>query len=92
MPGEGISIAIHKVTGWPFPKAKIRVDITLVVLAVLFCFLLLGSWKWEIVGIGTLFAMVVLQFAYSTNILHGSTACSTIVQVAEDMFTDWHDT
>jgi hypothetical protein len=34
----------------------------------------------------------VLQFAYSTNILHGSTACSTIVQVAEDMFTDWHDT
>ena len=58
MPGEGISIAIHKVTGWPFPKAKIRVDITLVVLAVLFCFLLLGSWKWEIVGIGTLFAMV----------------------------------
>ena len=34
MPGEGISIAIHKVTGWPFPKAKIRVDITLVVLAV----------------------------------------------------------
>ena len=50
MPGEGISIAIHKVTGWPFPKAKIRVDITLVVLAVLFCFLLLGSWKWEIVA------------------------------------------
>ena len=31
---------------------------SLVVLAVLFCFLLLGSWKWEIVGIGTLFAMV----------------------------------
>ena len=58
MPGEGISIAIKQVTGWPFPKAKIRVDITLVVLAVLLSFLLLGSWKWEIVGIGTLFAMV----------------------------------
>lgn len=38
MPGEGISIAIHKVTGWPFPKAKIRVDITLVVLAVFVLF------------------------------------------------------
>ena len=94
MPGEGISIAIHKVTGWPFPKAKIRVDITLVVLAVLFCFLL------SVHGNGRLWAsersspwsMLVLQFAYSTNILHGSTACSTIVQVAEDMFTDWHDT
>jgi len=58
MPGEGITIAIHKVTGWEFPKTKIRVDITLVALAVLFCFLLLGSWQWQIVGIGTLFAMV----------------------------------
>ncbi|MDO4497538.1 MAG: DUF6198 family protein [Bacteroidales bacterium] len=58
MPGEGITIAIHKVTGWPFPKAKIRVDITLVALAVLFSYLLLGTWQWQIVGIGTLFAMV----------------------------------
>ena len=58
MPGEGISIAIQQVTGWPFPKAKIRVDISLVVIAVVLSFLLLGSWKWEIVGIGTLFAMV----------------------------------
>ena len=38
MPGEGISIAIHKVTGWPFPKDKIRVDIKLVILAVLLSF------------------------------------------------------
>ena len=58
MPGEGISIAIQQVTGWPFHKAKIRVDISLVVIAVVLGFLLLGSWKWEIVGIGTLFAMV----------------------------------
>ena len=41
-----------------FPKAKIRVDTSLVALAVLLCFLLLGSWQWQIVGIGTLFAMV----------------------------------
>ena len=58
MPGEGISIAIQQVTGWSFHKAKIRVDISLVAIAVMLGFLLLGSWKWEIVGIGTLFAMV----------------------------------
>ena len=57
MPGEGITIAIHKVTGLEFPKAKIRVDTTLVALAVILCFLLLGSWQWQIVGVGTLFAM-----------------------------------
>lgn len=58
MPGEGITIAIHKVTGLEFPKAKICVDVSLVVIAVLLCFLLLGSWQWQIVGVGTLFAMV----------------------------------
>ena len=94
MPGEGISIAIHKVTGWPFPKAKIRVDITLVVLAVLFCFLLLGSWKWEIVGIGTLFAMVYVGVTVRLFNKHlaCSTAFSTIAQVAADMFMVLPDT
>ena len=58
MPGEGITIAIHKVTGLEFPKTKIRVDTSLVILAVILCFLLLGSWQWQIVGVGTLFAMV----------------------------------
>ena len=58
MPGEGITIAIHKVTDLEFPKAKIRVDISLVILAVILCILLLGSWQWQIVGVGTLFAMV----------------------------------
>lgn len=58
MPGEGLPIAIHKVTGREFPKCKIMVDTTLVLLALLLCFLLLGSWQWQIVGIGTLFAMV----------------------------------
>ncbi len=58
MPGEGITIAIHKVSGLEFHKTKIRVDSTLVVLAVLLSFILLGSWQWHIVGVGTLFAMV----------------------------------
>ena len=67
MPGEGITIAIQKDTGLEFPKAKIRVDTSLVILAVILCFLLLGSWQWQIVGVGTLFAMVyvgmVVRFA-----------------------------
>ena len=79
---------IYKVTGWPFPKAKIRVDITLVVLAVLFCFLLLGSWKWEIVGIGTLFAMVYVgvtvrlfnkHLAWFDRLLHYRPGCRRYV-------------
>ena len=58
MPGEGITIAIHKVTGLEFSKAKIMVDTTLVIIAVILSFILLGSWQWQIVGVGTLFAMV----------------------------------
>lgn len=66
MPGEGITIAIHKVTGIEFPRTKIRVDTTLVILAVILCFLLLGSWQWQIVGVGTLFAMVYVGIVVRT--------------------------
>lgn len=58
MPGEGMPIAVSRVTGIEFPKAKIIVDCTLVVLAVTFGFIFFGSWQWHIVGFGTLFAMV----------------------------------
>lgn len=58
MPGEGITIAISKVSGAKFHKTKIWVDSTLAAIAILLCFLLLGAWQWQIVGIGTLFAMV----------------------------------
>ena len=88
MPGEGISIAIQQVTGWPFPKAKIRVDISLVVIAVVLSFLLLGSWKWDIVGIGTLFAMVYIgitvrlfnkHLAWFDRLLHYRPGCCRYV-------------
>lgn len=58
MPGEGFPVAISNVTGVPFHKVKICVDISLVVLAVVFCYVFFGTWLWYIVGIGTLFAMV----------------------------------
>lgn len=58
MPGEGLPAAISKATGSSFANAKISVDITLVVLAVISGYLFFGQWMWNVVGPGTLFAMV----------------------------------
>ncbi len=58
MPGEGITVAISRVTGQPFPKMKIIVDTTLVVLAVVSSYIFFGVWAWNIIGPGTLFAMI----------------------------------
>ncbi len=57
MPGEGFPVALSQKFGFPFHKAKICVDITLVVLGIASCFLFFHAWQWYIVGIGTLFAM-----------------------------------
>ena len=58
MPGEGISVALSRVTGVPFPKMKIIIDITLVIIAISLGYLFFGRWLGNVVGIGTLFAMV----------------------------------
>ena len=58
MPGEGITVALNRVTGIAFPKMKIVVDSSLVLLAVISSFVFFGQWQWGIVGPGTLFAMV----------------------------------
>lgn len=58
MPGEGLPAAICKLTGAPFPKVKIIVDIALVTIAVSLGYLFFDGWLWQVVGIGTLFAMV----------------------------------
>lgn len=63
MPGEGLPIAISKVTGMPFAKVKIRIDIALVALAVASCYVFFGQWRWNIVGVGTLLAMVYVGMA-----------------------------
>lgn len=63
MPGEGLPIAISKVTGMPFAKVKIRIDILLVAMAVGSCYLFFGQWRWNIVGVGTLLAMVYVGMA-----------------------------
>ncbi|MDE6046881.1 MAG: hypothetical protein K2G10_06255 [Alistipes sp.] len=61
MPGEGFPVAISQVTGIDFPKVKIVVDTSLVVLGIAACYLFFGSWQWHIIGIGTLFAMLYVS-------------------------------
>ena len=61
MPGEGFPVAISQVTGIDFPKVKIVVDTSLVVLGIVACYFFFGSWQWHIIGIGTLFAMLYVS-------------------------------
>ncbi len=58
MPGEGIQVAVSRVSGVPFPKVKIFIDTTLVVIAVFFGYVFFDRWMWEVGGPGTLFAML----------------------------------
>lgn len=62
MPGEGIQVAISRVTGKPFPIVKMIVDSTLVVLAVISGYCFFGAWPWTVVGPGTLFAMAYVGY------------------------------
>ena len=62
MPGEGIQVAISRVTGRPFPTVKICVDTALVILAVISGFCFFGRWPWTVVGPGTLFAMFYVGY------------------------------
>lgn len=62
MPGEGIQVAVSRVTGRPFPMVKIMVDTTLVILAVISGYCFFGSWPWTVVGPGTLFAMFYVGY------------------------------
>lgn len=63
MPGEGFPVAVSKVTGAPFPKVKIFVDTSLVVLGVIACYAFFSAWQWQIIGFGTLFAMFYVGYA-----------------------------
>lgn len=58
LPGEGFCVALSKVTGFDFGKAKIYNDITLVIIGTAFSFLFFHTWKWNIVGVATLVSMV----------------------------------
>lgn len=70
MPGEGISIVISQVLQRPFAKVKIGVDSALVLGAVASCYFFFGSWLWNVIGIGTLFAMVYVGLVVKTIAPH----------------------
>lgn len=60
MPGEGIQVAIAQVTGREFSKVKIVVDTTLVCIGLASCLVFYGTWRWDIVGLGTIISMVYI--------------------------------
>lgn len=60
MPGEGITVAVSRAARMPFAKAKIIVDICMVAVAVALGYLFFGSWLWNVVGPGTLIAMIIV--------------------------------
>lgn len=60
--GEGFPLAIAEVVHQDFGKVKMFSDIGLVIVGILFCFLFIGGWHWDIIGVGTLFSMFYVGF------------------------------
>ncbi len=56
--GEGFPSAIAKFLHSDFGKVKIFSDTGLVLIGVIFCYLFFGTWRWNLIGIGTLFSMI----------------------------------
>lgn len=57
IPGEGLPITISRVLHIDFGKVKIAFDVFLVAIAVICCYMVFGHWRWDLVGVGTLFSM-----------------------------------
>lgn len=57
IPGEGLPITISRFFHINFGKVKIAFDVFLVAVAVACCYLVFGRWRWDMVGVGTLFSM-----------------------------------
>lgn len=60
--GEGFPLAIAKVAHADFGKVKMCSDTGLVIVGSIFCFLFIGGWHWDIIGVGTLFSMFYVGF------------------------------
>jgi uncharacterized protein len=69
MPGEGFSVALSQVLRTDFGKIKIYADTSFVVAGIGFCYLFFGTWRWDLIGAGTLISMVyvglVVHYLYS---------------------------
>ena len=60
--GEGFPLAIAKVLHADFGKVKMCSDTGLVIVGAIFCFIFIGGWHWEMIGVGTLFSMFYVGF------------------------------
>ncbi len=58
MPGDGITLAFARIFNADFGKIKIMVDCSMVVLGAISMLIFFGSWKWYIIGVGTLISMI----------------------------------
>lgn len=60
--GEGLPLAISKVTKKDFGKVKMCSDTGLVSIAIVLMFTYFGHWEWKMVGVGTLVSMFYVGF------------------------------
>src|SRR5574344_498652 len=60
--GEGFPLAISKVVHADFGKVKMCSDTGLVIVGAIFCFIFIGGWRWDLIGIGTLFSMFYVGY------------------------------
>lgn len=60
--GEGLPLAIAKVTKKDFGKVKIFSDTGLVATGVVFMIIFFGRWDWKLIGIGTLVSMFYVGY------------------------------
>lgn len=60
--GEGLPLAVAKVTRRDFGKVKMCTDTGLVCIGVALMFIFFGSWHWDMVGAGTLVSMFYVGF------------------------------
>ena len=79
--------------GHRISEVKIVVDVSLVLLGIVFCYTFFGKWQWHIIGVGTLFAMYYVGWAVriASHHLNGSTVCLSTVRDSGDTSTDWQD-
>lgn len=60
--GEGFPLAIAKVVHADFGRVKMCSDTGLVIVGAILCFIFIGGWHWDIIGVGTLFSMFYVGF------------------------------
>ncbi len=60
--GEGFPVAIAKVVKKDFGKVKIFSDTGLVLIGVIFMFVYFGTWRWDLIGPGTLISMFYVGY------------------------------